>query len=117
MARQQEHNLQVNIIALLRWNGIFCFAVPNGGRRDAITGARLKAEGVLAGVADIIVLLPNGETVFIELKTKTGTQQSSQKAFEEKVKSLGFTYLIWRDLEDAQEFARGLKKMEINNVK
>lgn len=29
------------------------YAIPNGGRRDAITGARLKAEGVLAGVPDI----------------------------------------------------------------
>ena len=27
------------------------FAVPNGGRRDTVTGGKLKAEGVTAGVS------------------------------------------------------------------
>ena len=31
------------------------YHIPNGGRRDAITGARLKAEGVVAGVPDIFL--------------------------------------------------------------
>ena len=34
------------------------FAVPNGGRRDKVTGGKLKAEGALAGVADLILLIP-----------------------------------------------------------
>ena len=32
------------------------FHVPNGGKRDKITAARLKQMGVRSGVADIIVL-------------------------------------------------------------
>ena len=34
------------------------YHIPNGGRRDAITGARLKAEGVVAGVPDIFLAVP-----------------------------------------------------------
>ena len=29
------------------------FAVPNGGRRDAVTASKLKAEGVIAGVSGL----------------------------------------------------------------
>ena len=31
------------------------FAIPNGGRRNAVTGARLKAEGVHPGIPDIFL--------------------------------------------------------------
>ena len=34
--------------------GKLLFAVPNGSRRDVVTGAILKWEGVVAGVADLI---------------------------------------------------------------
>ena len=34
------------------------FTVPNGGKRDAKTGARMKYEGAVRGVADLILLIP-----------------------------------------------------------
>ena len=40
-----------------RYAGCF-FSVPNGGRRDTVTGAILKAEGALAGVADLFLSVP-----------------------------------------------------------
>ena len=43
--RQEEHNIQVGIVQYLRLRGFEVFAIPNGGRRDAVTGAKLKAEG------------------------------------------------------------------------
>jgi len=57
--RQDEHNEQVRLFAWAEWARMerpelgLLFAVPNGGRRDAVTGARLKAEGVKAGVPDV----------------------------------------------------------------
>ena len=40
-------------------NWLVCFfAVPNGGKRDAKTGARMKYEGAVRGVADLILLIP-----------------------------------------------------------
>lgn len=34
------------------------YAIPNGGARDAVTGAMLRAEGVLAGIPDICLPVP-----------------------------------------------------------
>ena len=65
MKKDIEHALQC---ACVHWFRIqypeyatLIFAVPNGGARNAITGARLKDEGVTAGVADLILLLPHRE--------------------------------------------------------
>lgn len=40
--------------------GSYAFAVPNGGKRDAKTGARMKYEGAVRGVADLICSYPKG---------------------------------------------------------
>ena len=103
--KKEEHNLQVSIVKYLRLCGIMCFAVGNGGSRNLLEGANLKREGVLAGVSDLIVLLPN-KAVFVEIKTKIGRQSESQKIFEEKVKSLGFEYLLWRSIDDCLDFVK-----------
>lgn len=103
--RAPEHNLQVAIIQYLRINHYYCFAIPNGGRRDKVTGAMLKKEGVLAGVADIEILLPNSRAIFVELKNgKIGWQSQEQKSFEKEVKLRGFEYLIWRTFDDCIKF-------------
>ena len=47
------------------------FAIPNGGFRDKITAAKLKAEGVKKGVPDIflpVTIAPAYAGLFIELK-------------------------------------------------
>ena len=57
-----EHRLQCACVRWFRYqyphHASLLFAVPNGGRRDAVTGARLKAEGVVAGVADLLLFVP-----------------------------------------------------------
>ena len=64
----------------------------------------LKAEGVRAGVADIVVLTKDA-VIFVEMKAgKQGKQQSSQKEFEKKVKSLGYNYVILRNQKECFEF-------------
>jgi len=75
------------------------FAVPNGGSRHAGEAKRMKETGTMAGVSDLIVLLPN-VCLFVELKTDLGKQSETQKTFEQKVKSLGFTYEIIRTLDE-----------------
>lgn len=46
------------------------FAIPNGGQRDKITAAKLKAEGVKSGVPDIMLPVARFgcHGLFIELK-------------------------------------------------
>lgn len=78
------------------------FAVPNGGRRDYITGGKLKEEGVLPGVADLILLKSNRYYggLLVEMKTKTGTQKFSQSEWEKKITKDGYKYIICRSLEE-----------------
>ena len=104
-----EHSFQVWAVNYLRWSGVYCFAVPNGGKRDVKTGAFLKKEGQLAGVADLILLLPEGEAVFVELKAGKNRQQESQRLFQKHVEKLGFNYLLWNKPQDVIDFVEGLK--------
>ena len=75
-----EHQLQCACVRWFRYAHAdlspLLFAVPNGGRRDHITGARLKAEGVVAGVADLLLLVPSQQhhALCIEMKTAKGRQ-------------------------------------------
>lgn len=105
--RHEEHNLQTACVNWFRWQyptfSKMLIAVPNGGRRDAITGAMLKAEGVLAGVADLILLIPNRRyhSLLIELKTKSGTQSKAQKEWQQEVERLGYSkYILVRSIDE-----------------
>lgn len=59
----------------LRW----MHHIPNGGARNAVTGARLQAEGVKPGVPDICLPTPRGEFfgLYIEMKRRSGGRVSS----------------------------------------
>lgn len=74
------------------------FSVPNDSSSKEET-MRKKATGLMAGVSDLIVLLP-GKTIFVEIKTHTGRQSDVQKEFENQVNNLGFDYWIIRSKKD-----------------
>lgn len=102
----EEHRLQVSCVRLFRrrypqYAGLL-FAVPNGGRRDAVTGARLKDEGVTAGVSDLILLKPNRfyGSLCIELKKPKGRQQPTQKEWQKAVEQAGNRYVLCRSVEE-----------------
>ena len=84
------------------------FAVPNGGHRRLIEAKIMKAEGVTAGVADVLFLYPNSEYhgLCIEFKTATGRQQPSQKAFQAAVEKQGYQYAIVRSIDDFIELVK-----------
>lgn len=100
--RHDESNLQ---IACVRWFRLqfpsiapLLFSVPNGGRRDAVTGAILKAEGAVAGVADLLLLLPSGDYhgLCIEMKTAKGRQSAAQMEWQKAVEAVGYKYAVVR---------------------
>ena len=69
------------------------FAIPDGGRRDAVTGAHLKAEGVRAGVPDMFLAVPrqNAPGLFPELKKQKGGRVSeNRKTMHEALSQGGY---------------------------
>lgn len=104
--KHEESKLQKHCVMFFRkaypqYAGVF-FAVPNGGSRNAIEASRLKAEGVLAGVADLLLLVPNGQynCLAIEMKTGKGRQSERQKEFETALTSNGGNYVVCRSFDD-----------------
>lgn len=79
------------------------FSVPNGGTRNIREAMTMKATGLLSGVSDLIVFLPNGKMLFVELKLQNGRQSDNQKDFEKRVDDLGYPYHIIRSLEQFKE--------------
>jgi len=83
------------------------FHVPNesGIRAGAGYYAKRKAQGVKAGVPDIVILLEGGVTLFIELKVDRSSPKTpvntglsvlslSQRTFKKGVERLGFNYYV-----------------------
>lgn len=77
------------------------FSVPNE-RSNVKEQSRMIATGLLSGVSDLIVVLPN-KILFIEVKDEKGTQKPKQKDFEKTVSNLGFDYCLVRSLQDFQK--------------
>lgn len=102
----EEHQTQV---ACVNWFRLeypklrnVLFAIPNGGRRDKKTGTTLKEEGVVAGVADLILLRRNQQygALCVEMKTKSGKQSETQKIWQKEVEATGNKYVVCRSLDE-----------------
>lgn len=70
----------------------------NGRRQGAIA----KAEGVVAGVADLMLQVPalGYHCLAIEMKTKTGRQSPEQKLFQLYLENAGGKYVVCRSYDD-----------------
>lgn len=102
----EEHQIQCACVQWFRYQhpGLRhnLFAVPNGGRRDKVTAAKLKAEGVLAGVADLILLKSNSRygALLIEMKTRVGRQADTQRGWQKLIEADGYKYVVCRSVDD-----------------
>ena len=84
------------------------FHVPNENDRadsNAIQGAIRKRLGLVAGVADLILLMPRGSYhgLCIEMKDAHGTQKPAQKEWQVIVENQGYLYRVIRSLEEFKE--------------
>lgn len=89
------------------------FAVTNQNERSGdiskkaqlISGAMRKNLGLVAGVSDLIMLIPrNGfHGLCLECKTKDGRQKPPQEWWQGIVESQGYLYKIFRSKEEFQQ--------------
>ena len=117
-----EHMEQVRFVAWFKKNfnkEHKIISIPNGGYRGdkksaAITGARLKAEGLLKGVHDLHI--PSLK-LWIEMKenhTKKVTKE--QKEWGDYVESIGHTWFVGYGEIDAKEKTLAYLKEHYNIV-
>ena len=100
-------------VALMRW--LQCrfqaaYAVtwhtPNGGRRDKVTAAKLKAQGVKAGIPDLQLAMARGGYfgLFIEFKATPphdAEVSKSQKDMLAKLQGQGYLAIVCRGMNEA----------------
>lgn len=109
MAVHPETSLQISTRSLfdtiLDRSEVLYLHIPNGERRDAKTGALLKAMGVVPGAADWLLSWRQFRSTsscvgWIELKAGRGRQSPEQKAFQDRVTALGHHYAICRSIPE-----------------
>lgn len=115
---KNEHCLQRKIVDWCRGFGRDVIrerfaAIPNGGARDRITGAKLKAEGVRAGMPDLIFWRDGGRVLWVEVKNgASGRMSPEQKDLHASMKADGHIVVVVRSLAEAIESVRFFYAME-----
>jgi hypothetical protein len=110
--RNAEARRQAAVVDYVRWVAphIRIFAVPNGGFRTKAEAARLKWTGVLAGVLDLVLVLPESRCAFWETKTPRGRLSDDQREFIGSLEALGHRWALVRSIDDAR---RELAALEV----
>jgi len=107
---ESEHLQQVRLVAWFRrtYPDVRVFAVPNGGARSGVQGAKLKAEGVTPGVPDLFV--PEW-SLWIEMKRESGGIVSPvQRDWIAYLESIGHRVIVGHGFEDAKRQIESVKK-------
>ena len=104
-----EHQEQVMLITWFRMQykqyKYHLWAIPNGGSRHIVTAVNLKAEGVLAGVSDLFLMIPKAgwHGMFIELKAKGGKLSDKQIEFMGAATLMGYQAVVCYGFDEAKE--------------
>lgn len=89
-----EDRLQIAAANYLRlqYPNVLWLHCPNGGSRNAIEGAKLKAMGVLKGVSDVLILEKRKDATGLAIELKYGKNKptTEQLEFLDKLKARGW---------------------------
>lgn len=83
------------------------FHVPNGGSRNKIEAVQLRAQGLIAGVPDLIVLW-EGKMYGIELKVEGGKLSDAQKKLHEVWLNTGIKVFVCWSFEEAKQIIKNI---------
>jgi hypothetical protein len=101
-----ELQIQISLVARLKLQaspGVVFFHVPNGEVRNKVTAAKLKAMGVLPGVADLLFFwkAEGLRALFLELKSRKGRQSQPQRLFQDRSEFIGIYYECTDNIDEA----------------
>lgn len=96
------HNTDVEPGAVV---GDYLFAIPNGGKRNAREAALMRAEGVKAGVSDLMLPLARRgwHGLWIELKAPGGSPTQAQREWAQRMDRAGYMTAVARGWHEARE--------------
>ena len=95
----------------MAWQGIklhpeleLIYAIPNGGKRGKAQAAKLKNEGLKAGMPDLHlpVARQGFHGCYIEMKSKTGTAEKHQRELHTKLRDHGNRVEVCQGFEAAK---------------
>jgi hypothetical protein len=105
-----EHEEQREVVKWFRqtFAGVRIFAIPNGGARSITTAAKLKVEGVSAGVPDLYV---PAWKLWIEMKrVQGGVVDKHQKDWHSYLMLIGDTVIICKGADEAKRMIEKIKE-------
>ena len=108
-----EHQEQVLFVQWFRrtYPDVRIFAIPNGEARSQSAGARLKAEGVSAGVPDLFIPAWN---TWIEMKRSDGGRISAkQKDWWDYLSGIDHQVFVCAGADIAKEVAKKVYKLTL----
>jgi hypothetical protein len=98
-----EYQLHVAVADVVRrWimPGWIYTHIASGERRDAVTAARLKRMGVVAGWPDMQFFGPYGQVCFVEIKARGGRLSEAQADIASHLVAAGHGYLCSASFDD-----------------
>jgi hypothetical protein len=107
-----EHSLQVQLLKILTYAlrpDIRVIAIPNQSNRHINNAVKMKAEGIMRGVTDLLFLFPidEGAVGWLEMKTRKGALSDHQIGFSAICARLGHRWALARSVEEAIDVLRG----------
>ena len=124
--RHTESKIQQACVRWFRYQyphlALLLFHPKNEGHGSRVAGAIAKAEGVVPGVPDLILAVPNATSsmLCIEMKSSKGRQSPSQRRFQKAVESAGATYAVVRNIytfiDVVNEYVSTIKPEIINRI-
>lgn len=118
-----EYDEQIKLAEYLDMRGFLWCHVPNGGNRDAKTGAKMKRQGVKPGVPDVLIFenptdisrnlnLQSSRNIAIELKRENGSMSDLsdvQKEWLLDLEKRGWLIKVAFGADDAIEWLESLE--------
>ena len=99
-----ESDAQAAIVAWVRTVAPGCVvaAIPNGEHRDKRTASKLRWQGVLAGMPDLVIVAPGGITVWAEIKAAKGRLSEAQSEIGNRLRANGCNVVVWKSIDCAR---------------